>query len=93
MNAENLFYQIEFPNNRWRKTDKKANLDAKKRTMDFVARLVALNMPADEIKERIGNIVWDSFVEHELQVKDMTGKDTKEFYVGDSEEQTQEANK
>ena len=84
---EDILAGINIPHNRWRLTTKPAEDttvktgSAKERVLHYIGRLRKLQMPLDEIKMMIADFYWDAFVQHELQVKESTGKSVKEFFL------------
>lgn len=77
---EKVLEGIDFPHNKWRKADEKGTLLCKNRTLVIIKRLRDAKMEIPAIQQLIADLYWDAFLEHELQVKESTGKTVKEFF-------------
>jgi phenylalanine-4-hydroxylase len=76
---EEIFEGIDFPHNAWRRLDDKKTPIAKARALVYIHRLKKAGLPVSEIQAMISELYWDAFVEHELQIKEKTGKSVQEF--------------
>lgn len=86
---EEVFNGIDFPHNKWRKlTDKPPIVSLHKlHVLGYIAKLRKLQLPVEDIKEMLATLYWDAFIEHELQVKESTGKSVKEFFFNKLKEE------
>ena len=80
LSNEDILNSIDFPHNKWRRTNDEGHLVGKNNVLVHIGRLRKLQMPIDEIKTLIGDLYYDAMAEMQAQIKEKCGKTPREFY-------------
>jgi hypothetical protein len=79
LSNEDILQTIQFPHEKFRRTNDDGHLVGKNNVLVHIARLRKAGVTNDEIKMLVEDFYYDAMAEMQMQVKEKTGLKFKEF--------------